>query len=74
MHNNKIIRFVIWICSKFTKIEIEQIISELLNILSNKNPEIKPKDSFKQDHPNYRNFYVDPNPPLTNKPDKKKQI
>lgn len=74
MHNNKIIRFVIWICSKFTKIEIEQIISELLKILSNKNPEIKPKDSFKQDHPNYRNFYVDPNPPLTNKPDKKKRI
>jgi hypothetical protein len=72
MHN-KILRFVVWICSKFTRIEIEQIISELLNILSNKNPEIKPKDSFKQDHPNYRNFHVDPNPPLTNK-SKKKQI
>jgi hypothetical protein len=71
MHNNKIIRFVIWICSKFSKIEIEQIISELLKILSNQNPEIKPKDSFKQEHPNYRNFYVDPNPPLTNKPKKK---
>ena len=71
MHN-KILRFVVWICSKFTRIEIEQITSELLNILSNKNPEIKPKDSFKQDHPNYRNFHVDPNPPLNKS--KKKQI
>lgn len=74
MHNNKIIRFVIWICSKFSKIEIEQIISELLKILSNQNPEIKPKDSFKEEHPNYRNFFVDPNPPLTDKPDKKKHF
>lgn len=72
MHN-KIIRFVVWICSKFTRIEIEQIISELLKILSDKNPIIKPKDSFKEEHPNYRNFYVDPNPPLTNNPSKKKQ-
>ncbi len=73
MQQNKIIRFVIWICSKFTKIEIEQIISELNQILSNQNPEIKPKDSFKQEHPNYRKFDVDPKPPL--KPSsKKKQI
>lgn len=72
MHN-KILRFVVWICSKFTKIEIEQIIQELINILSNQNTDIKPKDSFKQEHPNYRNFYVDPNPPLDSKLDKKKQ-
>ena len=71
MHN-KILRFVVWICSKFTRIEIEQIIAELTRILSNQNPEIKPKDSFKQEHPNYRNFIVDPNPPLTSKPNKKK--
>ena len=68
---NKIIRFVVWICSKFTKVEIEQIISELLKILSNQNPEIKPKDNFGQEHPNYRKFTVDPNPPKI-KLDKKK--
>lgn len=72
MQNNKIIRFVIWICSKFTKIEIEHIVQELTKILSNQNPEIKPKDSFKQEHPNYRKFYVDSKIPLTEKPDKKK--
>jgi hypothetical protein len=72
MHQNKIIRFVIWICSKFTKIEIEHIVLELTKILSNQNPEIKPKDNFKQEHPNYRKFHVDPKIPLTSKPDKKK--
>jgi len=61
---NKINRFIIWICSKFTRDEIEQIIQGLTDILSNRNPEVKPKDDFKERHPNYRNFYVDPNPPL----------
>ena len=73
MHN-KILRFVVWICSKFTKIEIELIVQELTKILSNQNPEIKPKDNFKQEHPNYRNFYVDPKLPLTKETDKKKQV
>ena len=57
-------RFVIWICSKFNRIEIEEIIKGLLDVLSNRNPEVKPRDDFKEKHPNYRNFYVDPNPPL----------
>jgi len=65
---SKIARFVIWICSKFTRDEIEQIIAELLNILKDRNPEVKPKDDFKEKHPNYRYFYVDPNLPLTEKP------
>jgi len=61
---NKIGRFVIWICSKFTRDQIEQIIQGLSDVLANRNPEIKPKDNFKQKYPNYRNFSVDPNPPL----------
>ena len=72
MHKNKIIRFVIWICSKFTRLEIEHIVLELTKILSNQNPEIKPKDNFKVEHPNYRKFYVDPETPLTKNPNKKK--
>lgn len=31
----KISRFIIWICSKFTRSEIEQIITALLDILKN---------------------------------------
>lgn len=61
-------RFVIWICSKFCRLEIEQIINELLEVLNNRIPEVKPKDDFKEKHPNYRKFYVDPLPPLTEQP------
>lgn len=61
----KISRFVIWICSKFTRQQIEFIIQELSDILNNRNPDVKPKDDFKQKHPNYQNFFVDPNPPIT---------
>ena len=61
----KVSRFVIWICSKFTKEQIQLIIQELSDILNNRNPDVKPKDDFKQKHPNYQNFFVDPNPPLT---------
>jgi len=62
---SRIARFVIWICSKFTKNEIQQIIAGLLDVLEDRNPEVKPKDDFKEKHPNYRNFSVDPLAPFT---------
>jgi len=61
----KIARFIIWICSKFTKSEIEQIIKGLVDVLQDRNPEVKPKDDFKEKHPLYRDFFVDSKPPLT---------
>lgn len=70
----KITRFIVWVCSKFTRLEIEQIIAGLSDILNNRNPEVKPKDDFKENHPNYRNFSVDPLPPLTEIPIPKKPI
>jgi len=66
----KIARFIIWICSKFTKTEIEQIVSGLIDVLQDRNPEVKPKDDFKEKHPNYRNFVVPSLAPLT-EPSKK---
>ncbi len=48
---SKIARFVIWICSQFTKNEIQQIIAGLLDVLEDRNPEVKPKDDFKEKHP-----------------------
>jgi rubredoxin len=68
---NKIARFVIWICSKFNKAEVVQIINGLQQVLAERSPEVKFKDDFKEKHPNYRDFYVDPLPPLTEKPTKK---
>ncbi|MDN3515941.1 MAG: hypothetical protein NG747_16310, partial [Candidatus Brocadia sp.] len=65
---SKIARFVIWICSKFTRVEIEQIVNGLLDVLNNRSTEVRPKDDFKEKHPNYRNFFVDPLAPLTEVP------
>src|SRR3990172_3413860 len=70
---NKILRFVIWICKKFSRDEIEEIIAELVKVIENKNSEIKFKDDFKQKHPNYRNFQIDPLLPLTESPKKHKK-
>lgn len=64
----KVARFVVWICSKFTRKEIELIINGLLDVLNNRNPEVKPKDDFKQKYPQYRSFFVDPQPPLMENP------
>ncbi len=76
----KTARFVIWICSEFipldskhltgfTREQIEEIIQGLLDVLANRNPEVKPKDDFKEKHPHYRSFFVDPNPPLKAPPE-----
>jgi hypothetical protein len=70
--SSRIARFIIWICSKFTRIEIEQIVTGLSDVLQNRDPEVKPKDDFKEKHPNYRQFSVDPKPPLTEPPLQKK--
>jgi len=72
-NTSRVARFIIWICSKFTRIEIEQIITGLSDVIQNHNPEVKPKDDFKEKHPNYRQFAVDPKPPLAEPPLQKKQ-
>lgn len=74
MATNRVSRFIIWICSKFTRTEIEFIVTELSNILLNRNPEIKPKDHFKEQHPSYREFGVDPKQPIPATPLKKKSL
>ena len=73
MYESKISRFVIWICSKFTREQILLIIKELSDIIANRDPNVKLKDDFKEKYPNYRNFYVDPNPPLTKPEEPKKK-
>lgn len=71
MYMDSISRFVIWICKRFTREQIERIIKELGEILKNRNPEINFKDDFKEKHPNYRSFKVDPKPSITQPPKKK---
>jgi len=43
--------FVIWICSKFVCKKIEEIIEGLLDVLTNRDSDVKPKDDFKEKHP-----------------------
>ena len=61
---NKIQRLIVWICKRFEREQILNIIDELVKVLDNKNPEFQPKDQFKDKHPKYRDFSIDPLAPL----------
>ena len=72
---DQISRFVIWLCSKFSREQLELIVKELLDILQGRKEfPVNPRDAFREKHPNYRNFHVDPNPPSTQPAKKKNKI
>ncbi len=74
MSMSKISRFIVWICSKFNRDEVEMIATELTMLLKNPNSVIKPqKDIFREEHPNYRNFDADEDAPLSEPPPGKKK-
>lgn len=60
----KVQRFIIWICKHFNRDQILHIVDELTKVLDYKNPDLKPKDDFKEKHPNYRDFKTDSFAPL----------
>jgi hypothetical protein len=60
----KVQRFVVWLCKHFNREQIVNIVEELIFILADRNPDIKPKDDFKEKYPNYRSFGTDPLAPL----------
>jgi len=45
----------------------------ILEVLNDDRPDIKCKDAFRQEHPNYRKYNVDPEPPLTECPPPKRR-
>ena len=55
---------IIRLCKKSTRKELLELIDQLIKIPNDKNSEIKPKDDFKEKHPNYRSFKVNPLAPL----------
>jgi len=72
---DQISRFVIWLCSKFSREQLELIVKELSDILQGRREfPAKPKDAFREKHPNYRDFHVDSTPPLTDPVKKKSRI
>jgi hypothetical protein len=61
-------RLVLWLCRKFTRQDLQELVEQLQEILAGRQPEPQPRDDFRQQHPHYRDFYVDPRPPLTEPP------
>jgi len=61
-------RLVLWLCRKFTRQDLQQLVHELQEILAGRQPEPQPRDDFRQQHPHYRDFYVDPLAPFTQAP------
>lgn len=55
---------IVWLCKKFNRQELLELVHELNLILKDKYAQPKPRDDFKEKHPNYRNFKVDPLAPL----------
>ena len=47
-------RLVLWLCKKFTRAELQELIEQLQQILAEREPEIQPRDDFRQQHPHYR--------------------
>jgi hypothetical protein len=64
----KIPRLALWLCRKFTPQELQELVNQLQEILAGRQPEPQPRDDFRQQHPHYRDFYVDPLAPLTQPP------
>ncbi len=64
----KITRLVLWLCRKFTRQDLQDLLEQLQQVLAGREPEIHPRDDFRQQHPHYRDFYVDPQAPLTQPP------
>ena len=61
---NQIQRLIVWICQRFSRDQILEIVDELTKILHDKHSKLQPKDEFKDQHPNYRDFSTDPLAPL----------
>jgi len=61
-------RLVLWLCRKFTREDLQELVQQLQEILAGRQPEPQPRDDFRQQHPHYRDFSVDPRAPLTQPP------
>ena len=65
---NRIVALVRWFCRQLSFDELLTATVIILEVLNHDRPDILCKDAFRQAHPNYRKYAVDPNPPLTECP------
>jgi transposase-like protein len=61
-------RLVLWLCRKFSRPDLQELVQQLQEILAGRQPEPQPRDDFREQHPHYRDFSVDPRAPLTQPP------
>ena len=69
MHTLKsITRIVNWLCKKLSFDELLIAITILLQVINDERDDIRPRNDFKEKHPNYREYVIDPLPPVTQRP------
>ncbi len=61
---DNLFKLIKWLAAKFTRDQIWEIISALINVLNDRYDDIKPRNDFLDKHPNYRKFKIDPLEPL----------
>jgi hypothetical protein len=64
-----LLKLIKWLAAKFTRDQLWEIISFLINVLNDRYDDIKPRNDFLDKHPNYRKFKVDPLAPLDYSPE-----
>lgn len=70
---NRIVSLVSWFCRQLSLEELFSAAAIILEVLNDDRPDIKCKDSFRLEHPNYRKYDVDPESPLTECPAPKRR-
>lgn len=69
----RIVALVGWLCRQLSLGELFTAAAIILEVLNGERPDIKCKDSFCEEHPQYRKYDVDPEPPLTECPPPKQR-
>jgi len=59
-----ITNFVRWLCRKLNRDQLLIAAAIILEVVNDERQDIRPRDDFRDKHPRYRKFTVDPEPPL----------
>ena len=60
--------FVRWLCRKLDREQLLVAVTLLLEVINDQREDIRPRDDFRNRHPQYRRFTVDREPPLLEAP------
>lgn len=65
---NAITRFVCWLCRKLNRDQLIVAAAIILEVINDERDDIRPRDDFRDKHPQYRKFVVDRETPLQEAP------